>query len=76
MKKQWLPLVFVVSLVLAPVVRADEDSAPGAFQQLIAHLVAIFVGDQAELGELMPPNGAVAQPGDEPELGSLMPPFG
>jgi hypothetical protein len=77
MKKQWLPLVFAVLLMLAPIVRAEDDSAAGSFEQLIAQLVALIVGDESEIGEVMPPNGASAQPGgDEPEIGSIMPPWG
>ena len=77
MKKQWLPLVFVVLLILAPGARAEDDSVAGTIEQWIAQLVAIFVGDESELGELMPPWGVAAQPGgDEPEIGSLMPPWG
>lgn len=47
MKKQWLPLVFVVFLMLAPVASADDGSASGFLEGLIGQLVAFFVGDGA-----------------------------
>lgn len=75
MKKQWLPLVFAIFIALAPVVRADDGAAPSVVSQLIAQLVALFVGDETDLGELSPPFGA-ADPGDQAELGDLIPPFG
>jgi hypothetical protein len=75
MKKQWLPLVFAVFLLLAPVAGADDGSAENSFQQLIAQIVALIVGDD-KLGELTPPFGVGAQPSDQSELGEVCPPNG
>lgn len=74
MKKQWLPLVFAFFLVLAPVASADDGSALDSFEQVIAQLVALIVGDES--GPILPPIEEAAQPGDEPELGEIFPPWG
>jgi hypothetical protein len=75
MKKQWLPLVFVVLLMLAPAVRAEDGSAPGSFEQLITQIVTVIVGDESEIGEVWPPWGA-NEPADESEIGEIWPPNG
>lgn len=74
MKKPWLPLVVVVLVSLAPVVRADED-VPSAFGQLIAQIVALVVGEEADLAPDAQSNGA-GGPGDQAEIGDLFPPWG
>ncbi len=74
MKKPWLPLVVVVLVSLAPVVRADED-APSAFGQLIAQIVALVMGEEADLAPDAQPNGTTG-PGDQAEIGDQFPPWG
>jgi hypothetical protein len=76
MKKQWLPLVFAVFVLLAPVASADGDSALSSFERVIAQIVALIVGDVDEIGEVWPPVGATTQPGDEQEIGEVWPPWG
>lgn len=73
MTKRWLPLVFAVFLVLAPVASADGGSDPGWFEELIEQLVALVMGDEAGPSD---PTAAVVPPGGEPEIGDLIPPFG
>jgi hypothetical protein len=72
MKKQWLPIVFAVFLMLAPVAGADDGSVWGSLEEIVDQLVA-WLSD--ELGLDYPPHGAT-QPGDQPELGLDYPPYG
>jgi hypothetical protein len=73
MKKRWIPLVFAIFLLLAPVAGADDGSVQASLEEVIDQLVA-WLTDELGLG--YPPHGATAQPGDQPELGLEYPPGG
>jgi hypothetical protein len=72
MKKRWLPLVFAIFLLLAPVAGADDGSVQASLEEVIDHLVAWLTD---ELGLEYPPLDS-AKPGDQQEIGELYPPYG
>lgn len=73
MKKQWLPLVFAVFLLLAPIAAAADGSAPGWLEDWIDQIITLLVGD--EIGLLVAPHES-AQPHPSLEIGELYPPSG
>ncbi len=73
MKKQWLPLVFAVSLLLAPIAAAADGTAPGWLEELVDQIVALWVGETTGLP--CAPDGS-AQPVQSLEIGELYPPSG
>jgi hypothetical protein len=73
MKKLALPLAFAVLSMLAPAVLADGGKSADSVGQLVARVIAIFVGAEDEAED---PSGISGKAGDPSEIGELFPPFG
>ena len=73
MKKLWLPLVFAVFLLLAPIAAAADGSAPGWLEGLIDQILALWVGEGTVTGDQQ---GGATVPADQPEIGASYPPHG
>lgn len=62
--------IWIAALMLAlsaPISRAEETSAqPGFFEQLVAQVIAVIVGEEPTAASMGPPSPA-------PELGELVP---
>ncbi len=71
--KRGICIAAIVAALAAPCAWADDSSAPGFFEALLAQLQAIWIGEDVAAADI---NGVTTANADQPELGPILLPNG